>query len=87
MPLSDIEDEGDKKLESAKRIPSWRRVGRALERNDYFMSRLSFSQTKSDIEKLERLVSKWDNILDIDATDSKPLKREFTKIKEKNENK
>lgn len=87
VPLSDIEDEGDKKLESAKRIPSWRRVGRALERNDYFMSRLSFSQTKSDIEKLERLVSKWDNILDIDATDSKPLKREFTKIKEKNENK
>lgn len=85
IKIEEICDEGDKKLESLKVIPSWRRIARAIERNDYFMSRLSFSQTKSDIEQLEIMVSKWDNILDIENTDSKPLKREFSKIKENNE--
>lgn len=81
-----IKDEEDKKLESAKTVISWRRIGRALERNDFFMSRLSFGMNKSDIEKLKKLVSKWDNILSIDQTDSVPLKREYLKIKgEENE--
>ncbi len=82
IKINDIKETENKKLESSKSIPSWRRIARALERNDYFMSRLSFSQTKSDIEKLEKMVSKWNNLLDINSTDSKPLKREFSKIKE-----
>ena len=78
--LEDIQDFGDKKLESNKRIPSWRRIARALERNDYFMSRLSFGQTKSDSEYLKSMISKWGNLLDVENTDSKPLKRLYNEV-------
>ena len=47
--LDMIEDEADKKMESLKIVPSWRRVARALERNDFFLTRLSFGETKSDL--------------------------------------
>jgi predicted phosphoadenosine phosphosulfate sulfurtransferase len=80
--LENIKDFSDLKLESEKRVASWRRIGRALERNDFFMSRLSFGQTKSDVILLKELVEKWDNILTIEETNSTPLKREFLKIKE-----
>lgn len=39
-------DEADPKLESAKKVPSWRRVARMLLRNDYWATTLSFTQTK-----------------------------------------
>lgn len=85
-PLEQIPDEADKKMESLKVVPSWRRIARALERNDFFMSRLSFTQTKSDIIYLESMISKYNNVLDVENTDSKPLKREFLKLKgEENE--
>ncbi len=79
--LADIPDEADKKLESAKRVPSWRRVGRSLERNDFIMSRLSFGQTKSDMEYLYSMVHQYENILDESITDSKPLKRMYSEVK------
>lgn len=42
-----IPDEGDRKLEEARKVPSWRRVCKALLRNDYWCKGLSFSQHKS----------------------------------------
>lgn len=86
-PIEEVKDFEDSKLESSKKVPSWRRVARALERNDFFMSRLSFGQTKSDAEYLKKMVSKWDNLLEEQNTDSKPLKRLFKEIKENNGNK
>lgn len=47
-----IPDEADKKLEAARKAPSWRRICKALLRNDYWCKGLSFSQTKP--EGLER---------------------------------
>lgn len=43
-----IPDEGDYRLEAERKIPSWRRVCKALLRNDYWCKGLSFTQTKSD---------------------------------------
>lgn len=59
----EIPQEADKKLESRKKVISWRRIARAIERNDFYMKRLSFSQTKNDNEKLQRMIHKWDNLL------------------------
>lgn len=41
-----IPDEADPKLESARKVPSWRRIAKMLLRNDYWAKGLSFSQTK-----------------------------------------
>lgn len=59
----DIKDEEDLKLESAKKVISWRRIARALEKNDFYMKGLSFSQNKSDTEKLLNMMEKYNNIL------------------------
>ena len=63
IDLKDIPDEADKKEESMKKVISWRRIARAIERNDFYMKRLSFSENKSDFEKLKKMISKWDNLL------------------------
>ena len=42
-----IPDEAEAKDEGAKRVPSWRRICKALLRNDYWCKGLSFSQHKS----------------------------------------
>lgn len=41
-----IPDFGDKKLESSKKIPSWRRICKVLIKNDYWCYGLSFGQNK-----------------------------------------
>ena len=61
--ICDIPDEANKKDESMKKAVSWRRIARAIERNDFYMKRLSFSENKSDFEKLKKMISKWDNLL------------------------
>jgi predicted phosphoadenosine phosphosulfate sulfurtransferase len=43
-----IPDEADYKLEAARKVPSWRRVVKALLRNDYWCKGLGFTQQKSD---------------------------------------
>ncbi|OQX56517.1 MAG: phosphoadenosine phosphosulfate reductase [Candidatus Cloacimonas sp. 4484_209] len=63
IKISDIPDEADKKLESEKKVPSWRRIARAIERNDFWMKRLSFGQTKDAIEELRRLKEKYKGFL------------------------
>lgn len=75
LKSEDVPDEADKKLESAKKVASWRRVARAIERNDFWMSRLSFGQTKSDVKKMFELKKKYKNLIYAKDTDSKPLQR------------
>ncbi len=43
-----IPDEADRKQEESRKVPSWRRICKALLRNDYWCKGLSFSQHKSD---------------------------------------
>ena len=75
-----VPDVADKKLESAKKAASWRRIARAIEKNDFWMSRLSFGQTKSDVEKMFELKKKYKNLIYGKDTNSKPLKRIAEKL-------
>lgn len=61
--LNDIPDTAECKLESQKKAISWRRIARAIEKNDFYLRRLSFAQTKNDDKELMRLIHKWDNLL------------------------
>lgn len=70
----DIKDVEDKKLEAAKKVASWRRIARAIEKNDFWMKRLSFGQTKSDVERLFELKKKYKDIIHGSATNDKHLK-------------
>lgn len=72
--LNEIPDTNDLKLENAKKVASWRRVARSLEKNDFWMTRLSFSQTKKDVERLFELKKKYRNIIYGKDTDQKHLK-------------
>lgn len=54
-----IPDEADIHLEAAKKVPSWKRVCKALLRNDYWCKGLSFTQTKSDAyEKYKKVMKR-----------------------------
>ncbi len=54
-----IPDEADPKEEAAKRAPSWRRICKALLRNDYWCKGLSFTQTKSGAyERYQKIMKK-----------------------------
>ncbi len=60
-----IPDEVDPKLEADRKAPSWRRIAKALLRNDYWCKGLSFTMTKSDAyERYLKLMRnrrrKWD---------------------------
>ena len=61
-------------------MASWRRIARAIERNDFWMKRLSFSQTKGDVERMFELKKKYNNLLDANATNDKHLKQVAEKI-------
>lgn len=78
-----IPDETDKKLESAKKAASWRRIARAIEKNDFWMSRLSFGETKKDVQRLFELKKKYHNIIRPQDTDSKKLKRVAEQLEKK----
>ena len=59
-----IPDEADAKLEAEKKVPSWKRICKALLRNDYWCKGLSFSQTKSEAYEryckiMKRRREKW----------------------------
>ena len=74
IEISDIPDTADQLLESRKKVISWRRIARAIEKNDFYMKRLCFSQTKTDEDELRRLSHKWDNLLNKDTeSDDKDL--------------
>ena len=72
--LKDIPDTAERKLEGQKKVISWRRIARAIEKNDFYLRRLSFGQTKSDDKQLMELIHKWDNLLNqTTITDDKTL--------------
>ena len=74
LDICDIPYEADSKLETQKKVISWRRIARAIERNDFYMKRLCFTQTKTDDEELRQLIHKWDNLLTEDTvSDDKDL--------------
>lgn len=84
IKVEDIKDEEDKHLESSKKVASWRRVARAIERNDFWMKRLSFGQTKGDVEKLFELKKKYADLLHEGVSNDKNL-NEIAKGMDENE--
>ena len=84
IKLKDIPDTAEAKLESQKKAISWRRIARAIEKNDFYLRRLSFTQTKNDERELMRLIHKWDNLLnETTKTDDKTLQKIIQEKKEK----
>lgn len=76
VEIKDIPDTALPKLENQKKAISWRRIARALEKNDFYLRRLSFAQTKNDDKQLMQLIHKWDNLLNKKTkTDDKTLQR------------
>lgn len=74
VQIKDIPETAECKLENQKKAISWRRIARAIEKNDFYLRRLSFAQTKSDDNELQRLIHKWDNLLNrTTKTDDKSL--------------
>jgi len=74
MGLDDFDD-AHPDHSSKQRWPSWERIAWAIERNDFWMKRLGFSQTKGGREKLEELHGEYgDSLLSPGATDDKHLK-------------
>lgn len=74
VQIKDIPETAECKLENQKKAISWRRIARAVEKNDFYLRRLSFGQTKSDDKELYRLIHKWDNLLNKNTkTDDKTL--------------
>lgn len=82
ITIADIPGEADKKLEQQRKAISWRRIARALEKNDFYMKRLSFAQTKSDTAKLEKFVKTWSNFLTRDTETTDGDLRRFIERKE-----
>ena len=72
--LEDIPDEADQKLEASKKAASWRRIARAIEKNDFWMSRLSFGETKKDVQRLFELKKKYRNIIRPQDANGKKLR-------------
>lgn len=76
VEIKNIPDVADNKLENQKKVISWRRIARAIEKNDFYLRRLSFAQTKNDDRELMELIHKWDNLLNRSTkTDDKTLQK------------
>lgn len=74
IDLQDIPETAETKLENQKKVISWRRIARAIEKNDFYLKKLSFGQTKTDNETLQILIHKWDNLInETTKTDDKTL--------------
>ncbi len=85
ITLADIPGEADRKLEQQRKAISWRRIARAIEKNDFYMKRLSFSQTKTDQRKLETFVRTWSNFLTKDTETTDGDLRRFVERRELDE--
>ncbi|WP_304125742.1 DUF3440 domain-containing protein [Methanosphaera cuniculi] len=58
LEIVDIPETAEKKLETKKKVPSWRRIARAIEKNDFWMTLLSFGETKKGRKLLDKLKEK-----------------------------
>lgn len=72
--VADVPDEANRKLESRRMAPSWRRVARAIEKNDFWMRRLGFAQTKTDVQLLKRLRKKYRNQVNVRGVNDPTLR-------------
>lgn len=59
----DIPDAAEQKLEAAKKTPSWRRICKALLKNDFWCKSLSFAMTKSNGYRKVREGSRYDRFI------------------------
>ncbi len=80
--LEIIPDEADRKMESQKKVPSWRRVARAIEKNDFWMRRLSFAPTKLDVQRLIELREKYADLIHPEDAQDRHMKKAL--MEEKN---
>ena len=79
VSIKEIPDIAECKLENQKKAISWRRIARAVEKNDFYLRRLSFAQTKTDDDELQKLIHSWDNLLNKSTiTDDKNLQKNLT---------
>ncbi|RFZ76118.1 DUF3440 domain-containing protein [Lacrimispora amygdalina] len=72
--LDIIPDEADRKMEAQKKVPSWRRVARAIEKNDFWMRRLSFAPTKLDAQRLIELREKYLHLIHLEDVEDKHMR-------------
>ena len=79
--LENIPDEAPLKLEANKRVPSWRRIARAIERNDFYMKRLGYSQNKTDEDLLKEMIGEYDNLFNVSNTTDKHLRKFYKREK------
>lgn len=54
-----IPDVAEPALEAAKKAPSWRRIAKAIVKNDYWCKSLSFNQTTREMERQQAIRSKY----------------------------
>ena len=62
VKYSSIPDTLDHTLESKKAAPTWRRMAICILKNDYLCKGLSFTQTKNQAERMNKLIEKYKNI-------------------------
>lgn len=75
-------------IEGFRQAPYWKRIARAIEKNDFWMSGLSFSETKSDVERLFELKKKYSAIIRPDTESTNKQLREIAEtLKNEDKNK
>lgn len=79
VDFDEIPEEASLKLENQKKVISWRRIARAVEKNDFYLKRLSFAQTKAEENELKKLAHKWDNLLSANTITTDPDLNKFIK--------
>lgn len=79
IDFDQIPEEAPKILENQKKAISWRRIARAIEKNDFYLKRLSFAQTKTEENELRKLAHKWDNLLLANTVTTDPDLNRFIK--------
>jgi predicted phosphoadenosine phosphosulfate sulfurtransferase len=60
--MLDVPDTADPNLEAQRKAPSWRRIAKALIKNDYWCKSLSFSQTKREMERQDEVRRRYAEI-------------------------
>lgn len=87
IKVSDIPEEKWNHSEY-RQTPYWKRIARAIEKNDFWMSSLSFSETKGDVKRLMELKKKYAFLIcrNIETTNNQ-LKKAVVKIEDELENK
>lgn len=56
--VKEIPDFADPKKEASKKIPSWRRICKVILKNDWWCKGLSFAQTKKELQKQVKMITR-----------------------------